>query len=157
LGIQRKAWRSRRIHLSLTNVEPSALITLDPRPSTRERNARARPRMTTGVMITRARLQQMRQPKQPAIYILASKRNGTLYIGVTSDLAGRISIHKQNLVSGFTNRYGVHVLVYYEHFDTMPEAIAREKQLKKFARAKKIALIEVRNREWSDLYEEIQN
>ncbi len=95
--------------------------------------------------------------KHPAVYILASKRNGTLYIGVTSDLAGRISIHKQDLIDGFTKRYGVHVLVYYEFCDTMPEAIAREKQLKKFLRAKKIALIEARNPGWHDLYEEIQN
>ncbi len=99
----------------------------------------------------------MRKFKHPAVYILASKRNGTLYIGVTSDLAGRISIHMQDLVGGFTKRYGVHILVYYEFFDTMPEAIAREKQLKKFLRAKKIALIEARNPSWNDLYEEIQN
>ena len=94
--------------------------------------------------------------KRPAIYILASKRNGTLYIGVTSNLAGRISVHKQDLVEGFTKRYGVHVLVYFEFFDTMPEAIAREKQLKKWSRAKKIALIESSNPEWVDLYEQIQ-
>ncbi len=95
--------------------------------------------------------------KHPAVYILASKRNGTLYIGVTSDLAGRISIHKQDIIDGFTKRYGVHILVHYEFYDTMPEAIAREKQLKKFLRAKKIALIETRNPGWHDLYEEIQN
>jgi len=94
--------------------------------------------------------------KRPAIYILASKRNGTLYIGVTSDLPGRVSIHKQDLVDGFTKRYGVHTLVYYELFDTMPDAIAREKQLKKFSRARKIALIEIGNADWRDLYEDIQ-
>ena len=99
----------------------------------------------------------MRKQKCPAVYILASKRNGTLYIGVTSDLSGRISIHKQDLVEGFTKRYGVHILVYYEFFDTMTEAIAREKQLKKYSRARKIALIEARNHEWRDLYEEIQS
>ena len=57
----------------------------------------------------------------PAIYILASQRNGTLYIGVTADLVSRVSIHKQNLVEGFTQRYGVHILVHYERFDTMPD------------------------------------
>ena len=95
--------------------------------------------------------------KRPAIYILASRRNGTLYIGVTSDLPGRISVHKQDLVDGFTKRYGVHVLVYYEFFDAMPEAIAREKKLKTFLRVDKIALIETSNSGWHDLYEEIQN
>ncbi|MBR2535879.1 MAG: GIY-YIG nuclease family protein [Hyphomicrobium sp.] len=94
--------------------------------------------------------------KRPAVYILASKRNGTLYVGVTSDLPGRISVHKQDLVEGFTKRYGVHTLVHYELFDTMPDAIAREKQLKKFSRARKMALIEAGNPNWVDLYEEIQ-
>lgn len=94
--------------------------------------------------------------KRPAIYILASRRNGTLYIGVTSDLPGRVSVHKQDLVDGFTKRYAVHSLVYYELFDTMADAIAREKQLKKFSRARKIALIEAGNPNWLDLYEEIQ-
>lgn len=94
--------------------------------------------------------------KRPAIYILASKRNGTLYIGVTSDLASRISVHKQDLVEGFTKRYAVHTLVHYELFDTMPAAIAREKQVKKFSRARKIALIEEGNPNWLDRYEEIQ-
>lgn len=95
--------------------------------------------------------------KCPAVYILASRRNGTLYIGVTSDLAGRISIHKQDLVDGFTKKYGVHILVYFEFFDTMPDAIAREKKLKNISRQKKMALIEAGNPEWVDLYEEIQN
>lgn len=62
---------------------------------------------------------------KPAVYILASKRNGTLYIGVTGDLAARVSIHQQDLADGFTKRYGVHMLVHYEPFDTMPDAIAR--------------------------------
>ena len=95
--------------------------------------------------------------KDPAIYILASKRNGTIYIGVTSNLAGRISEHKQDLQGGFTKRYGVHTLVYFEHFDTMLEAIAREKALKKYLRARKIALIEAKNPIWADLYEDIQD
>lgn len=94
--------------------------------------------------------------KRPAIYIMASRRNGTLYIGVTSDLPGRVSVHKQDLVDGFTKRYAVHSLVYYELFDTMAEAIAREKQLKKFSRTRKIALIEAGNANWLDLYDEVQ-
>ena len=95
------------------------------------------------------------RPKEPAVYILASRRNGTLYVGVTSDLPGRVSIHKQDLVAGFTKRYGVHVLVYYEYLPSMQEAIAREKSLKKVSRAQKMALIEARNPEWADLYPEI--
>lgn len=93
---------------------------------------------------------------KPAVYILASKRNGTLYIGVTGDLAARVSIHQQDLADGFTKRYGVHMLVHYEQFDTMPDAIAREKQLKKFRRAAKLALIESGNPQWRDLTSEVQ-
>ena len=93
---------------------------------------------------------------RPAVYILASKRNGTLYVGVTGDLSARTATHQQELVEGFTKRYGVHLLVYYEHFATMLEAIQREKKLKKLSRAKKIALIEARNAEWRDLATEIQ-
>lgn len=95
------------------------------------------------------------RPKQPAVYIMASKRNGTLYIGVTSDLSGRVSIHRQDLIDGFTSRYGVHTLVHFEHFETMLDAIAREKSLKKWARARKIALIEACNPGWRDLADEI--
>ena len=72
--------------------------------------------------------------RKPAIYILASKRNGTLYIGVTSNLTKRIWEHKNDLADGFTKKYGVHNLVYYELHDTMPEAIAREKQMKRWYR-----------------------
>ncbi len=92
--------------------------------------------------------------KFPAVYILASQRNGTLYIGVTSALLDRISIHKQDLVDGFTKKYGVHRLVYYECFATMGEAIKREKRLKKWNRAWKIRLIEQMNPEWEDLFDE---
>jgi len=95
------------------------------------------------------------RPKLPAVYVLASRRNGTLYIGVTSDLARRVSIHKQGLLDGFTKRYGVHLLVYAEHCDTMEAAIKREKKLKKLRRADKIAMIEKVNPAWRDLYEEI--
>ena len=93
---------------------------------------------------------------KPAVYILASKRNGTLYIGVTGDLAARISIHQQDLADDFTKRYGVHMLVHYEHFETMPDAIAREKRLKKSLHAKKLALIETNNPHWRDLTPDIQ-
>jgi putative endonuclease len=92
---------------------------------------------------------------RPAIYILASKRNGTLYVGVTGDLAARVSIHQQDLANGFTRRYGVHLLVYYEQFDTMLDTITREKKLKKLPRAAKITLIETGNPDWRDLSPEI--
>ena len=90
----------------------------------------------------------------PCVYILASGRNGTLYIGVTGSLEDRVSRHKQDLVAGFTKRYGVHCLVYYEMHATMPEAIRWEKQLKKWNRAWKIRLIEEMNPEWIDLFDE---
>jgi putative endonuclease len=93
--------------------------------------------------------------KQPAVYILASKRNGTLYIGVTSDLIKRIYEHKHKLVDGFTKQYSVDRLVYYELYDDMSEAIKREKQLKNWKREWKIALIEKCNDEWNELYSEI--
>ena len=90
-----------------------------------------------------------------AVYVMASGQHGTLYIGVTSDLIDRISIHKQDIVDGFTKRYGVHLLVHYEHFDTMEQAIRREKQLKQWLRRDKIALIELHNPGWRDLYTEV--
>ena len=80
--------------------------------------------------------------KQPAVYILASKRNGTLYIGVTSNLIQRVWQHKENHIEGFTKRYGIHLLVYYELHQTMPDAISREKQMKAWKRQWKINLIE---------------
>jgi putative endonuclease len=89
------------------------------------------------------------------VYILASKRNGTLYIGVTSDLAQRIWEHKNKLVEGFTLRYDVDKLVYFESFADAESAITREKQLKKWRRAWKLKLIEDSNPEWRDLYEEV--
>jgi len=91
--------------------------------------------------------------KQPAVYILASKRNGTLYIGVTSDLKKRVWEHKQNMVEGFTKRYRVHQLVWYEVHDSMESAIAREKRLKEWKREWKLDLIEQNNPAWLDLYE----
>ncbi len=86
------------------------------------------------------------------IYILASKRNGTLYIGVTSDLKKRIWEHKNNLVEGFTKKYGVHMLVYYESTGDVRSAITREKQLKEWNRKWKTELIEKNNPEWKNLY-----
>ncbi|PCJ39717.1 MAG: endonuclease [Alphaproteobacteria bacterium] len=85
-------------------------------------------------------------------YILASKRRGTLYIGVTSDLAKRIWQHKNNTVKGFTEKYAVKLLVHYEVFDEITIAIAREKQLKRWHRQWKINLIEEHNPNWDDLY-----
>ena len=86
------------------------------------------------------------------VYILASKKNGTLYIGVTSDLVKRIYEHKNNLVEGFTKKYNVHNLVHYETAEDINSAITREKQLKKWNRDWKIKLIEEGNPEWRDLY-----
>ncbi len=93
--------------------------------------------------------------KQPAVYILASKRNGTLYIGVTSDLTMRAWEHKNDLVEGFTKRYRVHRLVYYELHEDMESAITREKQIKKWNRAWKLELIEKENPDWRDLWDGI--
>ena len=93
--------------------------------------------------------------RQPAVYILANKYKGTLYTGVTSNLARRIWEHRNNVVPGFTQKYRVHRLVYYELFEVMYDAISREKQLKAGSRKKKIALIESLNPEWNDLCFEI--
>jgi len=93
--------------------------------------------------------------KQPAVYILASGKNGTLYTGVTSDLVRRVWEHKQDLVDGFTKKYQVHYLVYYELYDDMHSAIAREKQIKAGSRNKKILLIESNNLDWIDLFSSI--
>jgi putative endonuclease len=86
-------------------------------------------------------------------YILASKRNGTLYTGVPSDIFNRVSLHRTQQGSSFTSKYGVRRLVYFEYHDTIQDAIAREKQLKKWKRDWKIALIESVNPGWIDLYE----
>ena len=86
------------------------------------------------------------------VYILASKKNGTLYIGVTNDLTKRVYQHKNNLVEGFTQKYGIHKLVYYEIFKNIQDAITREKNIKKWKRKWKIELIEELNPNWKDLY-----
>lgn len=92
---------------------------------------------------------------QHHVYILASKRNGTLYVGLTSDLRGRVRAHKQKLVQGFTKKYGVDRLVWYETHDSKDEALLREKRIKKWHRAWKLELIEARNPFWEDLYESL--
>ncbi len=89
------------------------------------------------------------------VYMLASKRNGTLYIGVTNDLVRRVYEHKQGLVEGFTKKYNVHNLVYFEETNDVESAITREKRLKKWNRKWKIELIEKTNPGWKDLYSEI--
>jgi putative endonuclease len=92
------------------------------------------------------------QTKNYYVYILASARNGTLYIGVSSNLVKRVYQHKNKLVKGFTQQYGIHQLVYYEHTSCIYAAIQREKQLKKWKREWKIDLIETKNPQWEDLY-----
>ncbi len=89
------------------------------------------------------------------VYIMASRRNGTLYTGVTSDLPRRVWEHGEGVLDGFTKRYGVKTLVWYEAFDDISGAIQREKTIKKYPRAWKINLIEAMNPEWRDLYEDI--
>jgi putative endonuclease len=97
----------------------------------------------------------MLMDKQPATYLLASRRNGTLYVGVTSDLIARAWQHREHIVKGFTSKYNVTRLVWYELHGTMEGAITREKRLKKWNRDWKIRLIEERNPYWNDLWDEI--
>lgn len=94
--------------------------------------------------------------RQPCVYILASRRNGTLYVGVTSDLIGRIWQHRNGTFEGFTKRYQVDRLVYHELFEAMEGAILREKKLKRWKRDWKIALIEKHNPDWHDIYEDLR-
>ena len=89
------------------------------------------------------------------VYILASQKNGTIYVGVTSDLIKRVGQHKTGFFSGFTKKYNVKLLVYYEIYRDIKEAIKREKVLKGWKREKKIALIEEENKEWEDLYKNL--
>ena len=93
--------------------------------------------------------------RQPCVYLLASRRNGTLYVGVTSNLVQRVWQHKNNFVEGFTKRYGIHTLVWHELHETMESAILREKVIKAWKRSWKIALVEESNSGWRDLYEEL--
>lgn len=93
--------------------------------------------------------------RNPAVYILTNRYNGTLYIGVTNDLIKRIGQHRQGFAEGFSKKYGLKQLVYFEQYEDMATAILREKQLKAGSRAKKIALIDRINPDWRDLYPEI--
>jgi len=93
--------------------------------------------------------------KLPCVYLLASRRNGTLYVGVTSDLVKRVWQHKNDLVEGFSKQYGVHMLVWYEPHETMESAIKREKSLKKWNRKWKLDLIEQSNPQWQDLFNDL--
>jgi putative endonuclease len=97
----------------------------------------------------------IQEMNQYYVYILVSRRNGTLYVGVTHDLKYRVGQHKQKVVPGFTKKYQVTMLVYYESTGLIKSAIAREKQIKAGSRAKKIALIEKMNPEWRDLFNEL--
>jgi len=94
-------------------------------------------------------------PMQPCVYILASRRNGTLYVGATSNLVKRVWEHKNDEVDGFTKRYGVHMLVWFESHEDMATAIAREKAIKEWKRNWKLELIEQANPEWHDLYTDL--
>jgi putative endonuclease len=98
----------------------------------------------------------MKRDFQPAVYIVANKRNGAIYVGVTSNLVQRVWQHREGVVGGFTKRYGCKVLVWFELHSTMEYAIAREKQLKGGSRKKKLALIEATNPLWRDLYADIR-
>lgn len=93
--------------------------------------------------------------KRPAVYMMASQRNGTLYTGVTSHIEKRAFEHRTSEIKGFSSKYGCHMLVYYEFYDDMQTAIAREKQIKSGSRAKKLVLIESMNPLWHDLYNDL--
>ncbi len=93
--------------------------------------------------------------KSPCVYILASRRHGTLYVGVTSNLVQRVWQHKSGVIEGFTKRYNVHHLVWFELHETMESAITREKAIKEWKRNWKLELIEKTNSSWRDLYEDI--
>jgi putative endonuclease len=112
--------------------------------------------MFTNVMPAKAGIQlEATVDKQFYVYILASKRNGTLYTGVTSNLAKRLWQHESNMIEGFTKKYDVNLLVYYEVHDNAESAITREKRIKKWRRSWKLRLIEDKNPRWKDLYKEI--
>ena len=93
--------------------------------------------------------------KSTAVYIMASRRNGTLYTGVTSNFGRRVFQHRDSMLSGFTSRYSCKLLVWYEQHDDIASAILREKQIKAGSRRKKLALIESANPNWQDLYEDL--
>ena len=100
-------------------------------------------------------LSSITMDKKPAVYILASDRNGTLYVGVTTNLVKRVWEHREELADEFTKKYNVHKLVYFEQFNDMDNAITREKRLKKWRRSWKLKLIEENNPLWNDLWRQI--
>ena len=106
-------------------------------------------------MFWRGRWGRKKKLKQPAVYIMANKRNGTLYTGVTSDLVKRVYEHKNHITEGFSSRHDCKFLVFYEILETMEVAIGREKQIKSGSRSKKLELIEKMNPDWKDLYQGI--
>ena len=93
--------------------------------------------------------------RQPCVYMMASQRHGTIYTGVTSNLSRRAYEHRNGLIVGFTKRYQCHLLLFYEYYDRMDDAIGREKQIKAGSRQRKIALIEAMNPHWRDLYDDL--
>jgi predicted GIY-YIG superfamily endonuclease len=99
--------------------------------------------------------QGKKQMKQPCVYIVTNKRQGTLYTGVTANLPRRAFEHREGLLDGFSKKYGCKILVWYELHESMTEAITREKQIKAGSRARKLALIEALNPGWEDLYESL--
>jgi putative endonuclease len=103
---------------------------------------------------TQLKQERMRRDINPAVYLLASQRNGTLYTGVTSNLAGRIYEHREEVFRGFTRKHRVKMLVWFEGHDTMESAILREKRIKKWERVWKLELIEAANADWRDLAED---
>ena len=105
--------------------------------------------------MTRSTQRSSASARTPCVYILASKRNGTLYIGVTSDLVRRVWEHRNDLTAGFSKRYQTHLLVWFERHESMESAIVRERRLKEWKRAWKLELIEAANPAWRDLYREI--
>ena len=107
------------------------------------------------VIPAKAGIQKVKGMKQPCVYILANRRNGTLYVGVTSNIIRRVWEHKTKLVPGFSKKYGTGLLVWYEVHETMESAIGREKRLKGWKRSWKLDLIEKNNPGWRDLYPEV--
>jgi putative endonuclease len=93
--------------------------------------------------------------REPCVYMMSNKRNGTIYTGVTSNLSRRVYEHRECLIPGFTSRYGCTLLVWYEYYEQMEDAIAREKQIKAGSRTRKIALIQAMNPDWRYLYEKL--
>ena len=110
---------------------------------------------TPSVIPAKAGIQKFVMTKHPVVYIMASKRNGTLYTGVTGNLAAQVDQHKHDNTEGFTKKYGVHTLVYVEQHEDMQSAIEREKQIKKWHRQWKLELIESQNPDWRDLSEDM--